>query len=286
MLRFAVPVYFANVVNTLGTNLQIMMLAAFGTLAAVGIFAVAEQVNLIATLFHSSIVAAAMPLIARLQDRGDRAGLAALYRTTSLWTFALGLPLFLVVVLVPGELLSVFGSQYATGAAVLVLLGFAALVNAATGTSGAMLDMTGHTRVKFVNATLSVGLALGAGVLLVPSMGMVGAAVAVLIATVAVNAARIVEVALLVRLSPYDRSYLKPLAAGAAALVVGLGVVAVTASVPPLLRAGLVTASLVAAYLVVLYRLGLSDADRDLLRAARDRLLRRPMRVAEAADAR
>ncbi|HET7521306.1 MAG TPA: oligosaccharide flippase family protein, partial [Candidatus Limnocylindria bacterium] len=92
MVRFSLPVYFSNLVNTFGGNLQTLLLGAMASIASAGIFAVANQVMLIGAIFHSAIVQASMPIFASLQDLDDRRPLHDLYRTTSKWTFTLNLP--------------------------------------------------------------------------------------------------------------------------------------------------------------------------------------------------
>ncbi|HXG40036.1 MAG TPA: flippase, partial [Candidatus Limnocylindrales bacterium] len=220
-LAFSLPVYFSNVVGTLGSNLQAILLSALDTLRSVGIFAVASSVNLLASLFHGAVVQAAMPIFAEIHDRGDRRGLEHLYQTTSKWTFSLNLPLFIAVALTPDAILSIFGRDFAAGAAALVILTFESLVNSGTGTSGAVLDMTGHTRVKFVNSTLSVGLSIGLSLLLIPVWGLIGAALAALGSTAIVNLLRVLEVWLLLGVTPYSLAWLKPISAGAVAATVG-----------------------------------------------------------------
>ena len=50
----------------------------------------------------------------------------------------------------------------------LAILAGANLVNAATGMSGAVLDMTGHTLLKLINTPIAFGVAVGLNILLVP----------------------------------------------------------------------------------------------------------------------
>jgi len=54
-------------------------------------------------------------------------------------------------------------------------------------------------------------------VLLIPPWGVVGAAVATLISTAAINLLRVAEVWFLFRLQPYNRTFLKPVVAGVGA---------------------------------------------------------------------
>ncbi|HEX2141513.1 MAG TPA: flippase [Candidatus Limnocylindria bacterium] len=275
LLRFSLPVYFSNVVTSLGSHLQAPLLGAMSSMASAGVFAVSSQINLVGSIFHQAVVSSSMPIFAELHDRGDRRGMEHLYQTTSKWTLSLNLPFFLAAVLFPNALLAIFGPEFQAGAAALVILAWSNLVNAATGTSGALLDMTGYTVVKFVNSTVSVGLALALNLLLIPTLGVVGAAIASLVAIGSVNALRLLEVRLLVHVQPYSAEYLKPLAAGAGAALAGALVLLTTPGQGPLLQGAIGLPVVGAVYLVLLLRLGLTDDDRAILQRLRARFRRR-----------
>jgi O-antigen/teichoic acid export membrane protein len=276
MLRFSLPVYFSNLVNTFGGNLQTLLLGAMASVAKAGIFGIANQVMMVGAIFHSAVVQAAMPIFAELQDSEDRSRLNALYRTTSKWTFTLNLPFFLLAILMPEALLGIFGSDFTSGSTALVILACASLTNAATGTSGAILDMTGHTSVKLVNSTLSVGLAIVLNLLLIPPLGVTGAAIASLGSVASVNLLRVVEVGWLVRVGPYDRSWIKPLVAGIVAAAVGWGVLLGLQGTAQLLtRSALAALALAATYVLLLVVLRLSDDDRIIVSRAARKFTRR-----------
>jgi O-antigen/teichoic acid export membrane protein len=284
LLVFSLPIWFSNIVTTVGKNLQVLLLSAMDTLTSVGIFAIALHVNLLASLFHTSVVQSSLAIFADLHDRNDRAGLGHMYQTTSKWTFSLNLPLFIVIVLFPGALLSIFGSDFVAGAPALVILGLEALTNSATGTSGSILDMTGHTRVKVVNATVAVAASLVLNLLLIPPLGLIGAALAALGATLAVNLLRIGQVWYLLRLLPYDRSFAKPLAAGLMALAVGYGVGVLLQGLPPLVQLAAGAAGVVATYAIAIIRLGLTPDDRTILERSWRKLRRKGRNRADAAE--
>ena len=277
MVRFALPVWLSDVVNTLGGNLQVAMLGVMQTAAAVGIFAIANQVTMLGSMFHSAVVSSSMPLFAQLSDRRDRDGMEHLYRTTSKWTYAMNLPLFLVLVLFPQAILGLFGKGFEDGSAALVVMAFAGLANAGTGTSGAILDMAGYTSLKLVNSGAALGTALLLNLLLIPPLGLVGAAIALTVSTATLNLLRLAEVGWLLRLNPYDRTFLKPTAAGLlaviAALAAAFGMSRIGGS--PLVAAGAGIAVLGVVYTVALVRLGLSNDDRAVLRGMWQRIRRR-----------
>ncbi len=275
ILSFSIPVWMSNVVTTLGHTVQITLLGALSTSAAVGIFAIAGNVTMLGTMFHTAVVSSSMPLFARLQDLKDRVAIEHLYRTTSKWTLAANLPLFAFLVLFPSQILAVFGSEFREGSAALSIMAWGGLMNAATGTSGVLLDMSGHTRLKLLNSTVAVGSGIGLSLVLIPPLGIVGAAVASAAPLIIVNLMRLIEVAVLLRVTPYDRSYGKPLAAAAVAAI-SSALLTVAIDLDPLLEAAVGIVVIACVYVVVTVRLGLTADDRAVLARAWHRFRRIP----------
>jgi O-antigen/teichoic acid export membrane protein len=175
----------------------------------------------------------------------------------------------------PQVLLGLFGPEFADGATALGVLALASVMNAVTGTSGAVLDMTGHTRVKLVNSTLSVGLGILLNLLLIPPLGVMGAAVSVVGSVSLVNLLRVGEVRWLVGVSPYDRTWLKPILAGAGAAVVGGLVSSPITDVGLAARSVAGIAALGLTYAGLLVVLGLNADDRLVLSRVGRRIGRR-----------
>ena len=196
---------------------------------------------------------------------------------------SLNLPLFFLVLAFPAALLAIFGKGFQTGASALVVLAWGNLINAATGTSGAILDMTGHTRVKLLNSALSVALAIGLNWILIPPMGIVGAALAAVGSIAIVNILRLVQVRLLVGVQPYDTSWLKPIAAGLAAALAAVGVALVAGGPTTILGFALGALVLIGGYVGAIVALGLSEDDRMVLGRVGRRLTRRRRRAARVA---
>ncbi|HID64802.1 MAG TPA: flippase, partial [Anaerolineae bacterium] len=222
MLSFSLPVYLSRLIRTFGGNVQTVLLGALNTVTTVGVFTAASQINVLGEMFHQSIVTASMPIVSELYSRGEREQMARFYQTMTKWTFTLNLPLFLIVLLFPGPILSIFGKGFVGGAVALTILAWGTLVNAGTGICGVVLVMTGNTSLRLLNSFVLFVLTLGLNILLIPRWGIVGAAIAALAAAVVFNLCRLLEVFILFRLHPYNMSFIKPVAAGVVALAVAL----------------------------------------------------------------
>lgn len=271
ILRFALPLWMSGVLRQFRRNIETFLLGALAAASSVGIFAVVGRINLVGHVFLLSILLAVKPILARLHDRRDQGGLQHIYRTSTRWALTLNVPFFLVMVLYPEPILMVFGEAFGAGATALIILSFAELVNAATGICGPMIDMTGHVRVKLFNSVLWTFLTITSSAVLIPRWGVVGAAAAVFIAMVVVNVLCVLEVWILERLVPFDRTLWKPTAAALAALGAGLilnGLIPVGTS----FTAAAVEGSLVCGiYLGLLLLFGLAAEDREVLRRALER---------------
>ncbi|MDX1402824.1 MAG: polysaccharide biosynthesis C-terminal domain-containing protein, partial [Kiloniellales bacterium] len=172
--------WLSGLLRKFRNNIQVILLGSFSTVTNVGIFSLASRINMVGEVAYSSVIKSVKPVFAEVHAEDDRQGLRHLYQTTTRWTFVLNLPTFLVLVLFPEAILAIFGQSFVGGASALVLLAWAQLANAGTGTCGSIIDMTGHTKIKLVNSVIWVILSIGTNFLLIPSWGIIGAAVAAL----------------------------------------------------------------------------------------------------------
>jgi O-antigen/teichoic acid export membrane protein len=276
IMTFAIPDWIAGIMDTFRLNIQDLLIGSLHSIAGVGIFTVADQLNVIGHDFYTSINTAAKPYIAELHDRGERAELARLYQTTTKWSLTVNLPFFLTLVLFPLPILSIFGKSFESGTLALIIMAVASLVDVGTGMCGAVLNMTGYTGLKLANNIVTLILSLAINVILIPRWGIVGAAVSTLVVTAVLNSIRIVQVYVLVKILPYNISFVKPVVA---ALATFLGVYFLSQRFP--IEAGFKGLFALAAHLAVLFTvfvavvwsLGLSNDDRILLRRVSNRAI-------------
>ena len=288
VFRFALPLWFSGMLRQFRRNIEALLLGATGSATKVGVYAVVNKVNLVGHVWLLSILVAVKPTMAQLHDRGNRAELGRVYTATTRWSFSLALPCVIAMVLYREPILATFGSSFPAGSTALMVLAAAELANAGTGTCGPMIDMTGHTRLKVGNSALWTALLIGGGVVLIPRWGIVGAATASLIAIATVNILAVVEVWVLEDLVPFDRTFWKPLVAGAGALATGLALgrlMPFGTDLAPAVLQGIVVAGV---FVGLTCLFGLAPDDRlalDRIRAAvarRARRLRRSRRITPA----
>lgn len=271
---FAFPLWLSGLLNQFRRNIQVFFLGSLASSVSVGVFAIVAQVNMVGHAVYRAIIVAVKPLLARLHDQGERAGLNGIYTTTTRWLLMANMPFFLGMVLYPASILAIFGEDFEAGASALAVMALAELVNAGTGICGSLIDMTGHTRVKVANSVLMLAVLIVSNALLIPRWGVLGAATAYLASITVVNLARMLEMWILERVAPSWGAYQKPLAAGVLALGFGMGVkqlLPVGSALLPALAQGTVVVAVYAGLVAVF---GVDDDDRVVI----DRVLRKMRR--------
>lgn len=270
LFRVSGPMTVANFMRHLNTWASTLVVGAVLTTGAVGIYNSAARTALLATVIVVAFNSIFSPIIADLYGRGLMRELEKLYKDVSRWLFTGNLAFFLGTVLLAKDVMSVFGPKFVSGWPVLVIIAGAQMFGASVGSTGRVLAMTDRQRVIMYATMGTVLLNLVLNFLLVPRYGIIGSAVATAVAMAATNFVTLLAVKRSLGLWPYTPRYLKPIGAGAGAVLaaylfrlvfpIPIGVVAVF----------VVGGVYVAAFLAALLALGLDPSDRQFVKATWD----------------
>jgi len=237
-----------------------------------GIYQAASQIAALFPVILSGINALVIPMISGLSRSRDVQKLEALFRVSTKWSLYLNLPLLLIAIFAPDEIMRVtFGQAYAAGAWALGILTISQVVNAATGPVGSLLIMTNHPREWAVLSGCTVAFELGLGVFLTHLMGLNGAAIAVSLATAFLYSAGMLLTRKVLHIWPYDRRFSKLMVASflsAAILLAGR----VTQLLTTFYGLCLMSILTVAVFALWIYLQGLDEEDRQLLEHLKKRL--------------
>jgi O-antigen/teichoic acid export membrane protein len=272
LFGFSLPLWLSDLMFNFRTNIQTILLGSLNTVTSVGIFSVISQVNVVGQMLFSSIAVSTRPMIAELHDRGDYKQLGHVYQTTTKWVMMINLPFFLVMVLYPVPVLSIFGKSFVNGAEALVILAFANLVNIGTGMCGSIVDMTGYSKLKLLNTFIRLLSSLGLNILLIPIWGIIGAAFAALFVEIIVNFIILIEIWILFRLVPYNGRFINLLVAGSAAFIAGFLMNRFFPSRESLIHLTISLVTTLSFYVFVYLIMGLAPEDRLLISRLQRRL--------------
>jgi O-antigen/teichoic acid export membrane protein len=249
------------------------MLGYFMKASDVGIYNAACVVALQLIIFLSAFIAIFSPIASDLYNRKSHKELEKLFKIVTRWIFSLTLPLFIIVLIFSEYIMSIFGSSFVVGSSVLVILGFAQLINAATGPVGILLHMTGKQDIDFANGALLLFVNFGLNLWLIPFYGVIGAAIATGISLILIHVLRLIEVAKVLKMNPYDKCYFKPIGAGVIAVAIGFAFKQLdfSFSMHEIWILGSIIACL-ASYIATLYILKLDQEDRLVLLAFKNKI--------------
>ncbi len=230
----------------------------------VGVYNVATRLVGLAVFVLPPITAMFSPHMAHLHHVGDHAEAARAYGNATRWSLLLSMPAFVMLIVFPSELLQVFGPEFVDGALITVVLACGQLVGAAVGPAGVVLNMSGRVGLSFVDNLAVLVANVGLNFLLIPRMGIMGAAVAWSASLIVVNLVKVSQARWVVGVRAEGASIWRITMAGLAAAAGGVMVTRFVDDWRLELVAGGLVVGLV--YLVVLRLAGLHPDDLRMLR--------------------
>jgi O-antigen/teichoic acid export membrane protein len=274
LFAVSVPMSITAGAQYLNTWSAVWVMGAFAAAGPVGIFTAAARTATLSTIVRFAFSGIFSPIISSFYARDEMEDLGRLYKDVSRWIFTGAFAIFLPILLLSREILAIFGPDFTAGWTALIIVAAAQLYSSSVGPTPRMLAMTGNQNVAMVATAAAALVGVAVSFALVPSLGMLGAALGMASAIVAENSGTMLAVRRRLGFWPYSWAWLKPLAAGilaaAAAFLAGL-----VLSLPGFLATiAVVGAVFGAGYLILLLLLGLNDTDREFIGAFRDVALR------------
>ncbi len=269
-LRFTLPLGGSDLMSAILQRADTFIVATFAGLDALAIYTAAEYVTRVIAnprYLFDHIIAPVVSEALHVKDRDRvRYNLALVTR----WVVTASLPIAVTVIVLRAEILRLYGGAFAAGTATVVILAFGNLVVGCLGLTPYVVAMSGRSRLFLLNNVGAALLNIALGVVLVPRVGIAGAAIAVLVSVTVFQVALTVEAWFLERVHPFTRALAKPVAA---ALVMAGAEAALYAFAPggTAARAGSTLAGGVVAYLAALAAFGLAPEERALVGRLRER---------------
>jgi O-antigen/teichoic acid export membrane protein len=187
---FALPRAMSGAVEILGLHAGVLILAVVAGPEAAGVFGVVTRMLAAGALGLNALTLAIAPRFATLHARRQNGQLSHLMTVSTGWVVVTSVGAHLVLLVFPGQALDLVGGPgFRAGAAAMVLMTAATIVNLSTGTSQTALLMTGNSAVTLVISAVSLASNAALTVLLAPRLGVTGAGLAKTVAVVGENLA-------------------------------------------------------------------------------------------------
>jgi O-antigen/teichoic acid export membrane protein len=172
--------------------------------AEAALYAIGTRFLVVGQLTNSALAMAAQPQVASLSASERHDAIARVYRSTTTWIMAMNGPLYVGVAIFSPLLLSIFGANYSAAWPVTVTLCVAAFLGNGSGMVDVMLSMTGRTGLTLGNSLGALATQVALLLLLVPSLGALGAAIAWGVSIVVINGISVIQLRRSDGLHPFE----------------------------------------------------------------------------------
>ena len=183
----------------------LLVVAILGPVQA-ALYAAATRFLVVGQLSNQAISVALQPRLSAALARRDLDEAGVLYRTTTGWLVLTTWPLYLLVGAFPAALLGIFGHKYASATDVVVVLCAAMLIATASGQVDTVLMMAGKSTWNLAKAVLALVVQLGLDLLLLPHLGILGAAIGWAVSILVANLVPLAQLMIASGLHPVGRA--------------------------------------------------------------------------------
>lgn len=226
LLRFSGPLVVTTISGIVIENMDRLMIGWLGAVQDVGVYSVTITWSRLLPAILGVFSFMYLPLASALLSRREgRAEFSQLNNAVAKWSMILAFPLTLVLVTRSSEVLEIFfGPSYLDAARALQIITLGAFLHALTGMTGMNLVAAGRTDLQMVTKLVVIMVNALLNWLLIPWIGIAGAAWGTAIAFFVSNLCNLSFVYRVLRVHPFDpvfiRTLVSLLAAGAAAMLV------------------------------------------------------------------
>ena len=211
LLAFSLPLLSIMIIGTVISWTDILLLGYFKTATDVGLYNAALPLVNMLPLIVAAINFIFVPLVTQSFVLNRMAEIRANYAALSKWIYALTLPIFLILLLFPGMVVTIlFGPSYATASIALQILACGYFISTILGLNGAVLLALGQTRFIMLSSLISAIINIVLNCILIPQFSIAGAALATTVALVLRNVMLSLRLYKIGKVNPFARNYLKP----------------------------------------------------------------------------
>ena len=188
--------------------------------AHASVYTAATRYLVAGSVVNYAIITAIAPKLSELLSGHEYERARDVYQVATCWLMTLAWPLYFTLAVFAPLLLKVFKPQYVSGATSLELLAVTMLVATAIGPVDIVLLMGGRSMWNLFNVVVALGLNLALSFLLIPQIGIAGAACAWAASILFNNIAPLAEIRAFLKLHPFGRGF--PVVSTSAALCFGV----------------------------------------------------------------
>ena len=211
IIRFTIPLFFSTLFNQLMQRADVLIVGFFLPANTVGIYGIAKRFAPFILLPLEAFNNIFAPIISDLFTKQKMMELEHQFKTVARWIFISSLPIFTLLIFYSKSILSIFGHDFVSGYQAMTIICTGQIINAASGSVGFMLMMTGRPLVNTFNSAFLCVTNILLSIYLTPRYGIIGAGFASAFSITVIQLLRLSEVWYFLKIHPYRSNFVKPI---------------------------------------------------------------------------
>ncbi|AKB17645.1 MULTISPECIES: flippase [unclassified Methanosarcina] len=210
LLIYSMPLLAVSILLTIMSWTDTLMLGYFKTPEVVGMYSAAYTIASLLSVVINSVGFLYVPIISQLYSKNQIEELGVINATSTKWSFMFTLPMFFLFFLYPDFILDLFyDSRYIEASTVFQVLVLGFITNAYFGLNYHTLMSIGKSYFLMNCTLMSAILNILLNLILIPSFGMVGAAIASALSFAVVEIYMTVKLYHFLNIHPFTNIYLR-----------------------------------------------------------------------------
>lgn len=207
-LLLSYPLLFSGIFSIAMTKMDIIFIGTFLNTTSVALYsAVMKIANL--TLFVISVVnMTLLPKLSQLFHESKNKEFTSLYKLTTKLIYLLSMIFITGIIIFGKDILLLFGKQFASGYVPLLIVCIGNIASAAIGATGYLNIVFGYPKYEMLSTMTAFIFNVILNIVLIPKLGINGAAIAFLISSLVQNGMRLYFSRVKYNMHPFDLDYI------------------------------------------------------------------------------
>jgi len=189
----SIPLMTESILISLVGWMDILMIGYFLPSSQVGIYRIVIMISMLTILFIQIFASIISPIVSEYFHNKQMKDLKKILKIITKWLFYLSIPIFLIIITSPKEILTIFGPNFKQGVLPLLILSTGEFLTIFSFGSSILLSMTIYQKSSVLIAGIGVLLNFSLNLLFLGfmNMGIEGAAIATSVALISISLLRL-----------------------------------------------------------------------------------------------
>ena len=190
IIKYSLPLFGTSIVVILLTTSSTVLLGYFSSAEEVAIYSAPRPFSQVLELPLIALGFVYLPIATSLFKTDGKGAVKNLYNSATKWSTLQSIPVFLLFLMDSEYLVTtIFGSEYESSSNIMSILALGSFIHIALGPNGMMLITFEKRQQLLLSTMIAATINILLGIMLIPMMGAIGAAIATASALVVSNLA-------------------------------------------------------------------------------------------------